>query len=679
MIAWLLIVAIFAGGFILWMNNLDIDPPSAFSGFGQSLSTDPHHYVYHARNEALNGEPDPLHDNRWTVFEFSIVSGLALIDFDFLGVSMTSANTVGVILSLAGLLLILAALYRNYSAWTLAAITFAYVFNIILFTYGRLPYLENGLIFLAALAFFIFVRFGNSTWGIVATGIAIGLATMAGKLFGVALLPAVLATIIFSRRTEKVKDSIIVSFSAVAAAALFVLIFYGANIDAAMAYLFEQSIAIKGGAPVGVRTPWDFIEQLIGYGSDNNLFFRGAELLAMIILGLFLLLARFGLGGIRRLNIATRLSLFWASFAFLALMPHEYSPMRYALYLIPAVIIFFFTLIDQAYRLKTPSAVTRSLWQSMILFLIGWFAAYQISFLIIQTDWLIWVSAVGGLIVAYLFKSFVQLISSSKGIKVALAVVLLVLLASEAHHFFHTHVKDRHYNILEANRELEQILGEGALLSGPFAPSMTIDTRFPYLIHHFGVSEVDRGLFKRFPVTHILVDEGNYNEAVKNYPEFAGVVPTTLFFIRGNFIRLLNISAVGGNRQGGIYRPTDFEIASAYYAQGNLDSAYTICTRFLISHPSSKMGMLLMVDLMMQSRDANKTLPILAELVRLYPTDFNVRLQAAKMTHRIALASHDQSLLTLAMNRYEQAKELAPFLEYSVIEEANKIAGSHSN
>ena len=64
------------GGIFVWTSEIDADPPMYYSGLGQSLATDPPQYVFHARNDAIYGEPDPFDYPRWMIYQRTARNGL---------------------------------------------------------------------------------------------------------------------------------------------------------------------------------------------------------------------------------------------------------------------------------------------------------------------------------------------------------------------------------------------------------------------------------------------------------------------------------------------------------------------------------------------------------------------------------------------------------------------------
>ncbi|MCK4632838.1 MAG: hypothetical protein KAT79_06170, partial [candidate division Zixibacteria bacterium] len=187
----ILTLIIVSGGIVFWCSDLASDSPMYYSGLGQSLSTDPVQYVFHARNMILFGDFDPFDYPRWTVYQHSLTSLVGYVVFSIAGVSLHNANLVGVILGGLGLILLTLGLLRHHKWWVTTAVALCYIVNITLLTHMRLPYLENGLVFWASLLFFVYSWYGNRVCGVVLSGIIVAFAAFTGKLFGALLIGAV--------------------------------------------------------------------------------------------------------------------------------------------------------------------------------------------------------------------------------------------------------------------------------------------------------------------------------------------------------------------------------------------------------------------------------------------------------------------------------------------------------
>ncbi len=164
--------------------DLDADPPAYFADGSQGLTTDAAHLTWHARNKVLFGTWGVLGYEYWTAFKISIVSGLSFLLFSLFGVSRYTANLAGVLLNLTGLLLFVVALRKQAGdrAAVIAAVFLA--FNYGLSLYGRLPFLENGLIFLGSLVYLVYAYSADRLAGQITLGVLVGLCGLFGKSFG---------------------------------------------------------------------------------------------------------------------------------------------------------------------------------------------------------------------------------------------------------------------------------------------------------------------------------------------------------------------------------------------------------------------------------------------------------------------------------------------------------------
>ena len=150
---------------ILRFISLEIDPPNFFAGHTQAHLTDPYHLTFFARNAILFDDWNPFDFYRWDVFKYSLISGFSYIVFSIAGISRITANLSAVLLSLAGIGLFVIGFYRLRSNRETLIITGLLLLSSMLFFYGRLPFLENGLIFLSGLLFFVFIKKYDKWWG----------------------------------------------------------------------------------------------------------------------------------------------------------------------------------------------------------------------------------------------------------------------------------------------------------------------------------------------------------------------------------------------------------------------------------------------------------------------------------------------------------------------------------
>ncbi len=668
---WYLLTAIILViGFVFWQTDLRSDPPMHYTGLGQSLSTDPAQYVFHARNNALFGDSDPYDYPRWTVYRHSLVSLTAYLWFAVAGVSMEQAGMVGVILCLGGLVLLVLGLIRRHSPWVVAALAVCYLLNVTLFTYGRLSYLENGLVFLTALTFLIYSRWGDRLWGIALAGVAVGLATMTGKLFGALLMPALVAAVLLSGQPSRWRFSLTAVAAFVLTVAGCALLFYGTEAGAAMGYVQEQTYGLRG-FPEGLSSPWALIERLVSYGFKSHLYYLDTDLLLFLVVGLLLLTVHLERERLAALPRSTMFSLCWLVIAMAGLAPLNYSPLRYAIFIIPAIVIFSLTMLEVSSKRGEVQVSVTGKGNFILLTVISWLVLFHglgIT-VFLQTmprpiRLLTWATLPAAVVLAYAVKQALQ----RREVRITgrtLAIVGLVLIGcSIIFNGFQIHSKhslEHNFNIMEANADLAAIVSDGAVVSGPYGPSLTLDTHLKSFIHLFGVVTVDSTLFDRQPITHLAVDASNWVKALEDYPQLADMKPITNYWIRDVEVRIYNISQVFDNEEAHRYKETPFEEAMQFYQQGQFAEALKLVDTFYQLHPQSKSAGLLLGSLLAQTGRSEQAYHVLTTASERFPTDFWVQLQCGRFIQMVAESRKDRYLLQVSERFYARASRLNPF------------------
>ncbi len=665
-----LVIVIFIGGFFLWQTDLESDPPTYFSGIGQSLITDPAQYTFHARNKVLFDEFDPYEYPRWTVYQHSITSLTAYIWFSIAGSSLEESNMVGVFLSIGALILILLGIGRHHRFWVIPVVTFIFLINVVLFTHGRVSYLENGLLFYSALLFFIYSYWGNKIWGALLAGLIIAAAALTGKLFGFLLLPVLILTIYFSKSTNRWKLIGAGFGSFVVSSLILIFLLYGSDLGAAIGYLGEQAYGLRG-FPEGLRSPWGFIEHLISYGFTNHLFYLNPDLMLFLAVGCELFV--FYSISDKKVSPATMFSLFWIVIFILGLMPLNYSPVRYAVVIIPAIMIFCFSIFDSSYGEGKRSESNIKKWYLYILILITWYALFHLIANVFYLNamprpirMITWGTLPAGIGIAWLMWNYI-IIKKLKKINpnilwiTALVLVITASTVSNASRLYRFHYLDNNYNILEANQDIAEILSEGAVISGSYGPVLTIDDNKKSFIHHFQVANVDSSLFENNRITHLAIDISNYNEAIKNYPLLQNMPAVAKYWICDNEVVLYRISELSPNPEARTYCLSDFEQAARYKALNVIDSALFIAIPFYQNNPESKSAGLLLADLYVQTSHTNKAYSILLNLAERFPTDFYVQLHSALLLQTMAYYQQNDSYFDMSMKFYERAVKVNPF------------------
>jgi len=677
-----LTILVLVAGFMFWQTDLTADPPMHYTGLGQSLSTDPAQYTWHARNQHLFGEWDPFHYPRWTVYQHSLTSAVAWLWFSLADVSVEQSNMVGLLLSFGALIFLLLAL-RRHSPWLLTTVALAFVMNVSLITYGRLSYLENGLMFVAAVMFWVYSWWGDRLWGIVACGALAAVATFAGKLFGSLLLPVLIVTIFTSPSPNRIKMIVAGVLAFLAASLALIVAFYGSDLSAAFAYAGEQSYGLRG-FPAGLSSPWGFFEHLIAYGYKNRLLYQSPDIYMFMLVtaGMFVLLpagpARSG-----QLSRATRFSLFWMVIVFAGLMPLNYSPLRYGLFLIPAVIVSCYTMLDTIRNRVLPVRLSMDRIQILVLFMASWYFLFHLIGNVFHFNTmpppvriLTWSTLPGAVVLTYLvwlISKRMTVLISGRWLTVGLLLVVSLSILANTFRVKRWHIEEENYNIIEASADIPKILGKNPVISGPYGPMLTSDNELRSFIHLFGVANLDSTLFDRFPITHLAVDFSNWEASVKAFPALGNIQPITSYWIRDIGVNIYNISKIFANPEALRYQETDYEKAVAHFRAGNTDSSLAYLAPVYQKYPKSKAISALMAELLLRQVRSEEVRQIFTTQAMTYPTDFNAQLQLARFLQIVAIQTRDRAMLDLAFVYYKNSTDLNRYKGNQIVEMYNSI------
>jgi hypothetical protein len=659
-------------GFLFWQSDLESDPPMYYSGLGQSLSTDPYLYTVYARNLVLFHQLDPFHDPEWRIFQKSLVTVAAYAWFSLTEVSRRQANLVGVVMSFAGLILVLLALLRRHPPWVIAAVALCWVVNVTLLTYGRLPYLENALLLWLGLILLVWTRYYRHTGGAIAVGAALAAAAITGKLFGALLLPAIICSFVVDDGKESLRRSLAVSASFGAVFVLLVFILYKGDFGVVFTFLQTRSVGLYG-TPEGLKTPWGFIEHVIAYGASNRLFYLNPALLLFVTVGAVLLAVSNSRlrTTLRELPPASRLACFWILFGWLGLSPFNYSPLRYTLFLIPAILVFCFSMIAYTLKRKSREPVKTGIPGLIIIGVVVWtmtfHAVKNFFYFLAPTDAtrdVLWLSALAGVAAALVVRRLQSGWINMRWRRLLIAGTVLLMsfcVVVNGFRFRRKYYLDHAYTIAEANADLPQILGKNAVVSGPYGPALTVESDLGTVIHFFDEARKKGDIFSSFPITHIATDSSNWQLAVQQYPFLGTLKPVAVYWIRDYQVSIYRTAADSKDPRAQAYVPTAYERAVDYYHRGSIDSALALVNSHSVLLQQSKSAGLLYSRLLIQTRAYDKAAGLLMTLADRYPTDFNVLIECGHFLQQVALATNNQPLLVRAQHYYERATIVNPY------------------
>ena len=675
---------LFLVGIYFWSQNLGADPQIHFKGISKGITTDPAHYVYHARNKILFNEFDIFNDPQWSVFKHSINSYTSYAIFSITNVSYANTNIVGIILSITGLFFFLAGLYDKKRLYHLLLFTILYLSNFILFTYGRVPFLENALIFYFSIAYFIHTKWPDKTWSLILTGVIVSLATLTGKVFGLLLLPALVFSVYFSENKKKNLSISYIVISTIVSFAICAFLIYGSDFKYFLGLVSEQGGKLRG-FPNGLRSPWAFVSHLLNFGAGNRLFYINFDLLLYLSFAVLFIAIKLRHGtSFSNLPTSIRFPLLLLGFSILVLSPINYSPLRYSLFLIPFILALFIKslpFITEEYQVKNnnryPLLLYLSIfWFSLVDFLI--FIFFQNQFTI---EILCWGTLPVAILLTYLFDRFfnTKVMLYKKTLYSLICGLLIFGITLNFFRFTDNYNTLNKYTIQEASIDLGMILGNEAVLLGSYAPVLILNNNLRSYIYQFSITGKVADFSNQYNVTHIVLSKPEYDIAVKMYPKLKNCFPIVTYWLRNVEVSVYYIGDLYQNSQTALYEPSYFEKAVKYEVNGFSDSAYIAIEQFNKNHTNSKSAQLLQAQLLLKANQFESSIQILNMLVSKYSTDSYLIIQCARAIQYIGLLINDKTLNELSQTYYQMAVKLNPECSQIAIQIFNNTQNMFQN
>lgn len=671
------LLMLIVAGIVLHFVNLDADAPIYFAGHGQSLSSDPPQYLYFARNNILFENPESFDNDRWQSFGTSIVNGLGYAVFSIFGISRFNANLAGLILMLLSILIFIFALRKvlNLDGLLLAAVLL--LFNKALFVYGRLPYLENGMLFFIALMVLVFIRYRHTLGGQITIGALIALTVLSGKLFGIIMIAPVMITMWLEGRQNRVKAMLTIIGSTIVSAIAWMLILYGGDIEAVLGYYRAQSVDLYG-FPEALQSPVIFIERLINYGNDNRLYYHAPVLGTVLFIVLANIVSRFRWRKLKE-NPVFIFMLSWLAVGVLFFMIGNYRPLRYAYFLyFPMIAIASMTITGD---LKG-STEKGGFFRHFILFAVAWICLEQAVFILFssgQFDKLagrfVWYTAPIALIlvlIEYKLRLLHRLrFSKYNFIWTVLFIALVLFNFGRSYIIWH---RQTAFNLKEAGRDLGEMVGDKAVIGGPMAPALLYENNLKGMIYAVGISDDDPDYFRKYPITHFATEASASGLIIEKFPELEQALNTADFWIRDSKILLVRINHLTGNPRAAGYRPTDLELGRVWMDRRVYDSALVYINRFADEFPDNKTAIKLLSELLPANGYIDEGLAVLEKGIRLYPDDYVLYILKGTFYHKMYYSTNERRFLDQAYVAYADALRKNRFCSKQIEEIMEKFA-----
>jgi len=626
---WGILAVVLAVGVILRLVDLPADPPLGMT-WSHAPYTDGARIVEGARTQVLQGtwETDPENP---VVLYYPISSLLAYGIFRVFGVGLWQANLTGAIPGIVMLLLLFWVGSRR-SAWVGLGASLLAGLSFYLVTYNRLPMSESLMLALMLAVPALLLRDPLRWWQAGLAGVALAAAALFVKFHALVLLPVALVWLAFFREPgDAGKAGIgrsIGVFGAgfVVGLGVWLLAFLAPRPEAVADFLQHNLISQygKGQATVGIAGfLGDRLLALVGLGTNVRFFGR------MPVVGFVALLTAlaFALNWRSRRGPEYRVESFfslWFLGAVVALSFLDYRPLRYHLQMIPPMAVLcslgLVTFLEGRPRTGNGSGRAGPLW----VFAFSSFIAFQIlmevpvymgrhgagsqAFLsalgIDPTKAFAALSRFVGrppvvLLVAVLAAAASAGVYAWVGrgrrgarrarttfparvVVVGVLVALSVMIDVSLHRATRAGIR---HSLRDVSLDLGRILGEGGLVVGTTATTLTLDNRLQSLPAYGRiVKKEDAERLRRHPVTHIMLRDGGWSDFLKtHFPE----VLEEAVFLRRYVIGPSESSLfrVEGWPGSGGYQPTAYERGMGALADGDLNGAAADLQAFLAEDP----------------------------------------------------------------------------------------------
>jgi hypothetical protein len=609
--------------------QLDADPPMMLAEFGQSTLTDPYLYTWHARQATLFPPDQQIEYERFAPLKFTAVSAVARVVFAVAGVSRVTANIASILLCLGGMLLWLLALRKFWNNFRVTFIGILLLSNFVLIAYGRMPYLENGLIFFFGLTFFIHSQWGERPYGQVLTGVSIAAAALCGKLFGVLLIVPVVATQVYFLRARSIKPVSLTILGGVLGFAAYLFICLGGDFDLWWRYHVDTTDLLHVSKyfidPLGV------IGMFLSFGGEGGLTRFAIGSICIAAVGSIVWLISRDLGKLSRDQLPILFSIVWLALAIPVFLPFEYRPLRYFIVGVVPAITLVVPLIESWSRrlpilLRPPWLVALLVFVITLLLtnqIISYFANLARVFIGLRTVLPYCLIAAGLVTMIILWarwrKSFAIPISFSRALIVIFVGGYFVTNGRD----IYTALSEPRHDLKTLNREVSEIIDSSAIVTGSYGPALTIDNNLNGVFNYLGSVRHDPTFFITYRPTHLLTNLGDLGELQKDYPSLAGAGVITKPILWSYQLQVVTLASRG-------YHRSLFEKTYSAAVSGHLDSAQALLDEFDRLHPANRLSAAFRVNLyidLYHGRDS--ALFLVGRLSREYPEDYYILAFAA--------------------------------------------------
>ncbi len=674
---------------------LSADPPLNLS-WSQDINTDPDQYTSLARSKALFGS--------WDLFGRNLIlalnSALTLISFLFfklLGVGRWQANFVAASLNSLTLIFFYLAIKSGKDQKTALLATFFVGINYILVMYSRSTFAEVSAIFFIVLGIYFMVPGMKRVWLLIPSGGCLAVSILFGKILAVLMLPAYLGVLMLGPSDEstasgaRTKLSRILFFTSglSSVALLWFILIYSPFSESVSHHVSGMSVGLYG-SPRGFGSISDLIYSVFsfggvtqvfatkGYSLGTDLFYRMPFLFTLsllFLLGFFFKIFKIK-SILKNLQSCSRLELLfalWLVVGILALMPWNYRPLRYQVLLIPPMCtLAAFCLIDFLNPSEAKRKPGRSAWFWVFSIPVASFLVFHVISFFLKL--LGWTAQLSSIIVPSFFLSFPLTyvfheakrwkpslrMKARKRVIVAEVVLLVVIINGVQFSRFSGNMQ---YSLMNSSQDLGRILGEGAVISGPYSQALVMENKLKLVPRMFHPGDDDRDFFLKHPITHLALEArgGQRKQVLADYPEvMKNAKPVATYHLRNFPVQILRVAESSGNPETKSYRLSDYEQAKLLIEKDQTDSAIAILNRFVSRCPRNSSGYMTLAEICFDRKDYEKAALFLERASRSDPTNSFIHEVLGAVYSEQYSQERGYNYRLLAIEEWEKALKLHP-------------------
>ncbi|MCK4302280.1 MAG: tetratricopeptide repeat protein, partial [candidate division Zixibacteria bacterium] len=369
-------------------------------------------------------------------------------------------------------------------------------------------------------------------------------------------------------------------------------------------------------------------------------------------------------GAVKPESVAMIFCVAWLVSGVFGLMPFFYRPMRYGLFLfLPMAAISAFA-VRESLTAKA-RAMLHNRWISLpLIFAVSWHTFTQVFIFFSPVGnkfdagtramftTAVLAAAVTGVVFLMLQKRSRNLPRAA--LTAAFAVLLLAAAVYQGRYCYNGLTQPGSY-LKQYNTELAQIVDNAAVLTGPYTPALTIDNELRGIIYMFGLSNVQKDLFDRFPITHVVTDRGNWKRAVEDFPALKSCTGIVQMVVRELVVDLYRLP-------GAAVPLTDFERGVIHLVEKQPDSAHFYFNRFSNDYPQNLLGRIHLALALLESGQALQAITLVRELLDRHPDNYMLHGFCRGFYLRVYKATGDDQYQRLSEHHDRIATQLNPVM-----------------